>query len=231
MFFPLSKILGFFAIPSNLVVSIGILGLLLLPTRFARAGRALAFASLIVLAILGLSPAGNALIIPLEERFPRWDATRGAPDGIIVLGGAISPDRAHHARGPVSQYGRERGPFQGHRPAQAGRALAAGDVGPSPAAGGRRLPQGRLSGRSLPGRLAHARSRRRAAPVCERGRWAAAKRYRRARMGRTCGLLAHGAELGALSRTDARPPLKKVMVGAAPVTARHLPAVHCSRAK
>jgi uncharacterized SAM-binding protein YcdF (DUF218 family) len=92
MFFPLSKILGFFAIPSNLVVSIGILGLLLLPTRFARAGRTLAFASLIVLAILGLSPAGNALIIPLEERFPRWDATRGAPDGIIVLGGAISPD-------------------------------------------------------------------------------------------------------------------------------------------
>jgi uncharacterized SAM-binding protein YcdF (DUF218 family) len=92
MFFPLSKIFGFFAIPSNLVVSIGMLGLLLLPTRFARAGRALAFASLIVLAILGLSPAGNALIIPLEERFPRWDATRGAPDGIIVLGGAISPD-------------------------------------------------------------------------------------------------------------------------------------------
>jgi uncharacterized SAM-binding protein YcdF (DUF218 family) len=92
MFFPLSKILGFFAIPSNLVVSIGILGLLLLATRFARAGRALALASLVVLAILGLSPVGNALIIPLEDRFPPWDATRGAPDGIIVLGGAISPD-------------------------------------------------------------------------------------------------------------------------------------------
>jgi uncharacterized SAM-binding protein YcdF (DUF218 family) len=65
---------------------------LLLPTRFARAGRAVAFASLIVLAILGLSPVGNALMIPLEDRFPRWDATRGPPDGIIVLGGAISPD-------------------------------------------------------------------------------------------------------------------------------------------
>src|SRR5258707_1715829 len=110
MFFPLSKILGFFAIPSNLVVSIDMLGLLLLPTRFARAGRALAFASLIVLAILGLSPIGNALIIPLEERFPRWDATRGAPDGIIVLGGAISPDGSsaahqgpanHDAQGPT----------------------------------------------------------------------------------------------------------------------------------
>jgi uncharacterized SAM-binding protein YcdF (DUF218 family) len=92
MFFPLSKILGFFASPSNLIILIGILGLLLLPTRFARAGRALAFASLVMLAILGLSPIGNALIIPLEARFPRWDATHGTPDGIIVLGGAISPD-------------------------------------------------------------------------------------------------------------------------------------------
>ena len=56
MFFPLSKILGFFAIPSNLVISIGLLGLLLVPTRFARAGRALAFASLIVLAIPASRP-------------------------------------------------------------------------------------------------------------------------------------------------------------------------------
>src|SRR6516164_477153 len=247
MFFPLSKILGFFAIPSNLVVSIGILGLLLLPTRFARAGRALAFASLIVLAILGLSPAGNALIIPLEERFRgarRSGTQRGGrtPDGGGRTGAALSRRphrvfgrqrradlrrgrggalrappargpwrcaRAHRAGGSVSQYGRERGPFQGRRPAQAGRALAAGDVGPSSAAGGRRLPQGRLSRRSLPGRLAHARSRRRAAPVREPRRRAAANRHRRARMGRTCGLLAHGAQLGALSGTDARPPLKK----------------------
>ena len=66
MFFVLSKLLGFFAIPSNLVVLIGIVGLFLLSTRFARAGRWLAFVSLVVLAILGLSPAGNALIIPLE---------------------------------------------------------------------------------------------------------------------------------------------------------------------
>ena len=89
MFFVLSKLLGFFAVPSNLVVLMGIGGLLLLPTRFARAGRWLAFVSLVVLAILGFSPIGNALIIPLENRFPPWDATRGAPDGIIVLGGAI----------------------------------------------------------------------------------------------------------------------------------------------
>jgi len=82
-------LLGFFAIPSNLVILIGSVGLLLLPTRFARAGRWLAFVSLIFLAILGLSPIGNALLIPLEDRFPPWDAARGAPDGIIVLGGTI----------------------------------------------------------------------------------------------------------------------------------------------
>ena len=89
MFFVLSKLLGFFAVPSNLVVLMGIGGLLLLPTRFARAGRWLAFVSLVLLAILGFSPIGNALIIPLENRFPPWDPMRGAPDGIIVLGGAI----------------------------------------------------------------------------------------------------------------------------------------------
>jgi uncharacterized SAM-binding protein YcdF (DUF218 family) len=92
MLFVISKVLGFFATPSNLVIAIGILGLLLLPTRFARAGRWLAFVSLIVLAIIGLSPVGNALILPLEQRFPPWNAADGAPTGIIVLGGAVSPD-------------------------------------------------------------------------------------------------------------------------------------------
>jgi hypothetical protein len=37
----------------------------------ARAGRWLAFLSLTVLAILDFSPLHNALIIPLENRFPR----------------------------------------------------------------------------------------------------------------------------------------------------------------
>jgi len=92
MFFVLSKILGFFAIPSNFTVSIGVIGILLLWTRFARVGRRLVVTSLIALAVLGLSPLGNTLIIPLEQRFSPWDADEGAPDGIIVLGGAISPD-------------------------------------------------------------------------------------------------------------------------------------------
>ena len=92
MFFILSKVLGFFAIPSNLMIGLGLLGVLLLPSRLARTGRVLMVVSLIALALFGLSPFGNALIIPLEQRFPPWDDTRGPPDGIVVLGGAISPD-------------------------------------------------------------------------------------------------------------------------------------------
>jgi uncharacterized SAM-binding protein YcdF (DUF218 family) len=89
MFFILAKILGFFALPSNLLISLGLLGVVLMATRFARAGRRLAVFALILLALVGLSPIGNAIILPLEERFPAWDASRGAPAGIISLGGAI----------------------------------------------------------------------------------------------------------------------------------------------
>src|SRR5256714_5121392 len=101
MFFLLAKILGFFALPSNILISLGLLGIILMATRFARAGRRLAVTALILIAIAGLSPLGNALILPLEDRFPPWDAARGAPAGIISLGGAfdtvVSPARGEVA--------------------------------------------------------------------------------------------------------------------------------------
>jgi len=101
MFFVAAKILGFFALPSNILISLGLLGIVLMATRFARAGRRLAVTALILLAIAGLSPFGNAIILPLEERFPAWDAARGAPTGIISLGGAldtvVSPARGEVA--------------------------------------------------------------------------------------------------------------------------------------
>lgn len=92
MFFYLSKIAGFFALPSNLLLTFGLLGVVLLWTRYARAGRRLLVASVLLNAIAGLSPLGNILILPLEQRFPPWDEARGVPDGIIVLGGAIGPE-------------------------------------------------------------------------------------------------------------------------------------------
>jgi uncharacterized SAM-binding protein YcdF (DUF218 family) len=92
MFFILSKILGFFALPSNLLIAVGLAGLLLLLTRFTRLASWLIVTSIVLIAVAGLSPLGSALILPLEQRFPPWDASRGSPDGIVVLGGAISPD-------------------------------------------------------------------------------------------------------------------------------------------
>ena len=92
MFFVTSKIFGFFAIPSNLLIVLALLGAALVCTRFARAGWRLLVGGVVALAICGLSPLGNALILPLEQRFPPWDGAAGAPDGIVVLGGAITPD-------------------------------------------------------------------------------------------------------------------------------------------
>src|SRR4029079_10658279 len=91
MFFALSKVLGFFALPSNFMAVVGLLGIALLFTRRQRLGRGLMVASLLTLAIAGWTPLGNWLIAPLEHRFPPWNGD-GTPDGIVVLGGAISPE-------------------------------------------------------------------------------------------------------------------------------------------
>jgi uncharacterized SAM-binding protein YcdF (DUF218 family) len=47
--------------------------------------------SLVLLLLAGFLPIGLALEHALESRFPRWDPARGAPNGIIILGGAIAP--------------------------------------------------------------------------------------------------------------------------------------------
>jgi uncharacterized SAM-binding protein YcdF (DUF218 family) len=78
-----------------------VLGALMLATRFARAGRRLLVFSVLLIAVVGLSPLGNILILPLEQRFPPWNESRGEPDGIVVLGGAISPELSL-VRGEVS---------------------------------------------------------------------------------------------------------------------------------
>ncbi len=101
MFFVLSKTIGFFALPSNSLLVLALAGLALTLTRFARAGRIFSITAMTMLAIAAWSPLGNALILPLEERFPPWDASRGAPDGIVVLGGAINPDISASRHSPA----------------------------------------------------------------------------------------------------------------------------------
>src|SRR4051794_2378789 len=79
-------------LPTNFLLGLGIVGAVLLFTRFGCFGRKLVLTSLVLLAICGFSPLGNILLVPLEARFPPWDDTRGPPDGIIVLGGSINPE-------------------------------------------------------------------------------------------------------------------------------------------
>jgi uncharacterized SAM-binding protein YcdF (DUF218 family) len=94
MFFLISKLLAFFTLPSNLAISAVLLGTLLLFTRLARAARWLLVAACLALLTIGISPLGRVMMIALEDRFPAWDASRGAPTGFIVLGGSISAEIA-----------------------------------------------------------------------------------------------------------------------------------------
>lgn len=101
MFFIASKIFWLVAEPFSLAIIIGVVGVVLLFTRFARAGRALMAGAIVALAIGLLTPLGAALLRPLEDRFPLPSADTPAPAGIIVLGGALDPEKGE-ARGEVS---------------------------------------------------------------------------------------------------------------------------------
>jgi uncharacterized SAM-binding protein YcdF (DUF218 family) len=101
MFFVLSKVLAFLAIPSNIILGIGVLGIVLMLTRFRRAGVRLMVACLLLIVIIGVLPIGRSLIAMLENRFP--PGKEGGPPitGIIVLGGPID-SRMTVARGSLS---------------------------------------------------------------------------------------------------------------------------------
>jgi uncharacterized SAM-binding protein YcdF (DUF218 family) len=92
LFFVLSKTIGIMLLPTNFLIGMGLVGAILLATRFALLGRKLVVAAVLLLAICAFSPLGNWVLYPLEQRFPPWDAARGAPDGIVVLGGSIDAD-------------------------------------------------------------------------------------------------------------------------------------------
>jgi uncharacterized SAM-binding protein YcdF (DUF218 family) len=100
MLFILSKTLGFFSLSSNAIATICAIGALLLLARRPRAGTLTVTFGILLLLVFGYSPASNVLLLGLSERFPAWQAEGRAPDGIIVLGGAIDPDTSA-ARGTL----------------------------------------------------------------------------------------------------------------------------------
>ena len=89
MFFYAAKVLWFLLQPSTLIALLIGYGSILIWTGWARWGRRFVTAGAFLLLVVGLSPLGNALILPLEDRFPRADlGAEPAPSGFIVLGGA-----------------------------------------------------------------------------------------------------------------------------------------------
>jgi uncharacterized SAM-binding protein YcdF (DUF218 family) len=89
MFFVLSKVLTFFCLPSNLLVALGLAGLILGVIGRRRAAAAALALAIVGLALAGWSPLPNLLLETLEDRFPPY-ADDGVPvAGIIVLGGSF----------------------------------------------------------------------------------------------------------------------------------------------
>lgn len=108
MFFVVSKTVGLLALPTNAMIGLGLVGVALAATRWARLGRRLMTTAILLLVIFGFTPAGSLLLQPLENRFPKWDPSRGEPDGIVVLGGPIDADLSVIHGLPVTVGGADR---------------------------------------------------------------------------------------------------------------------------
>ncbi len=91
MFFYLSKILWFFADPGNALLLALLLGFSLWGFGLRRVGKTLVGLTVLGMVIVSLVPFGAWMIASLENRFPKPQST-GKVDGIVVLGGVLSPD-------------------------------------------------------------------------------------------------------------------------------------------
>jgi uncharacterized SAM-binding protein YcdF (DUF218 family) len=90
VFYYVSKIAWFFATPSNLLISLILLGLVLaLFGRLRNLGIGLALTVTLATIGLGLLPIASYVILPLEQRFPPFQDDGRPVDGIILLGGSV----------------------------------------------------------------------------------------------------------------------------------------------
>jgi uncharacterized SAM-binding protein YcdF (DUF218 family) len=82
-----SRSIGFLIVPSNTIAAFAGLGLVLVLLR-RRSGPVVSGIALAVLVTATLSPVGNMLFTPLEQRFPYLEYPDQPIDGIIILGGS-----------------------------------------------------------------------------------------------------------------------------------------------
>ena len=90
-FFIASKIIWALISPDSLIVILGVSAWIAAMLKWPRASRNLLASTALLLLLIGFFPAGEWLIAPLENRFTSNAALPIEVDGIVVLGGAISP--------------------------------------------------------------------------------------------------------------------------------------------
>lgn len=95
MFFILSKIFWWFAVPLNALLILAAFGTALLFTRWRRAGRRVVVAAVVLLLVFGFTRVADLPLIWLEEGYQE-PMLAEAPYGIIVLGGGIAAGGYNH---------------------------------------------------------------------------------------------------------------------------------------
>lgn len=91
MLFTLKKFVGSLLQPLPLLLLLIGAGLLLLWfTRHQRMGKTLILISWLILTLFSIQPIADRLLLPLENRYPTWQADRPRADYIVVLGGGYT---------------------------------------------------------------------------------------------------------------------------------------------
>jgi hypothetical protein len=71
--------------PSNFIIFVGLIRLLLTAAHYRSAGRSLLAVYVAAFLFCGFSPLANLLMVPLEMRFPVWKPEGAEPDGLRFL--------------------------------------------------------------------------------------------------------------------------------------------------
>src|SRR5262249_59339819 len=87
MFYPFSKAIWLVAAPANALILLTAAATLWAALRLSKWTAWLAVTGACALVVGGFTPVSKWLALPLENRFPQWEAGSQPVDGIIVLGG------------------------------------------------------------------------------------------------------------------------------------------------
>jgi uncharacterized SAM-binding protein YcdF (DUF218 family) len=88
MAYLISNALSFKLVPTNILVLILAIAICWTVLRTSKFAASFAVVVACVLVLGGVTPVGDWLMLPLQDRFPQWQTgPHAAPDGIIVLGG------------------------------------------------------------------------------------------------------------------------------------------------